>query len=391
MRICRHLRSLALLVGLSLLPSINAVYGSEIIRVALEQQATRVDIVSTDLFQIQLSSHKSVTQRGPFTIRPDGDLLEIAGHQVRVKDVRIRGKSPTMKVSLTPGSTGEWVIGGNIHITHQGSRLQVVNRLDVEEYVTGVVASEISSSWHPEALKAQAVAARTYVLYKKMLNSEEDFDVVASVQDQVYTGHQQVTESIKEAIDQTRGEVITFERRPIFAAYSSTAAGPTEDANNVWSLDVPYLKGVDCPFDAESPRYTWQASVPFDTVEQQLQKEGYPVGTLATLTPYTFTQAGRVNEIRILHSKGELIVRGQDFRRVVGYRTIPSTQFHVESIGRDVVLAGKGAGHAVGLCQWGTKEMAELGYRYTSILQYYYPGTKLRQVDDIILVPPLTP
>ena len=73
---------------------------------------------------------------------------------------------------------------------------------------------------------------------------------------------------------------------------------------------------------------------------------------------------------------------------MVGYRTIPSTQFHVESIGRDVVLAGKGAGHAVGLCQWGTKEMAELGYRYTSILQYYYPGTKLRQVDDIILVPP---
>ena len=225
-RIGRYLYCFALLLGLSLLPCLNAVYGSEIIRVALEQQADRVDIVSTDLFQIQLSSHKSVTQRGPFTIRPDGDLLEIAGHRVRVKNIRIRGKSPTMKVSLTPGSAGEWVIGGNIHITRQGSRLQVVNRLDVEEYVTGVVASEISSSWHPEALKAQAVAARTYVLYKKMLNSENDFDVVASVQDQVYTGHQQVTESIKEAIKRTRGQVITFERRPIFAAYSSTACRP---------------------------------------------------------------------------------------------------------------------------------------------------------------------
>lgn len=379
------------LLGVSLLPSIDHAEASEIIRVALEQQATRVDILSTGLFQIQIPNSRSVTQQGPFTIRTNGDLLEIDGHQVQAQEIHIRGKAATMTMALTGSATGEWVIGGSIHIALENSRLQVVNRVDVEEYVRGVVASEISSSWHPEALKAQAVAARTYVLYKKMLNSGNDFDVVASVQDQVYTGHQQVTESIREAIAQTRGEVITFERRPIFAAYSSTAAGPTEDANNVWSLDLPYLKGVDCPFDVASPRYTWQASVPFDTVEQRLKGEGYSVGTLATLTPYSFTHAGRVNEIRILHSKGELIVRGQDFRRVVGYRTILSTQFHVDSIGRDVKLSGKGAGHAVGLCQWGTKEMAELGYRHSAILQYYYPGTILRQVDDTILVPPASP
>jgi len=98
---------------------------------------------------------------------------------------------------------------------------------------------------------------------------------------------------------------------------------------------------------------------------------------MATLAPYTYTKAGRVNEVRILHSRGALIVRGQDLRRILGYSKIRSTQFRIESIGREVVFSGKGAGHAVGLCQWGAKEMAELGYRYESILQYYYPGTDL--------------
>jgi len=378
---------LVILLGGSYFGSLTSVFASETIRVALDQQAARVEVTSMGIFQLHLPTTQVVLQRGPFSIRPNGNGLEIDGHQVPTQEVVIRGKDPTMTVVLSGSATTQWEVGGTLRIALQNSRLQVVNRLDVEEYVTGVVSSEISSSWHPEALKAQAVAARTYVLYKKMLNSSNDFDVVASVQDQVYTGHLQVTESVRDAIQQTQGQVITFERRPIFAAYSSTAAGRTEDANNVWALDLPYLKGVDCPFDEASPRFSWQASVSFDRVEQRLVQEGYAVGSLATMTPYTFTRAGRVNEIRILHSKGELILRGQDFRRVVGYRTIPSTQFQIESIGRDVVLSGRGAGHAVGLCQWGAKEMAELGYRHTAIVQYYYPGTTLRQVDDTILVP----
>ena len=112
---------------------------------------------------------------------------------------------------------------------------------------------------------------------------------------------------------------------------------------------------------------------------------------MATLTPYTYTRVGRVNEVRILHSKGEMIVRGQDLRRILGYSKIRSTQFHIESIGREVVFTGKGAGHAVGLCQWGAKEMAELGYRYQSILEYYYPGTDLLPYKDVIMVPKASP
>ena len=278
--------------------------------------------------------------------------------------------------------------GGILEVYNRGTTLLAVNRVGLEEYVAGVVSSEISPNWHSEALKTQAVAARTYVLHKKIIGREQPFDVVASVQDQVYKGRSLVSSDIQEAIDDTEGIVVTYQRRPIFAAYSSTAAGPTEDAVNVWDTDLPYLKGVDCPFDEKSPKFQWEAAIGLRDIERDLRNGGYPVGTIATFTPLSFTRAGRVNEIRILHSKGELILRGQDFRKALGYSTLPSTQFSINRFTREVVFSGRGAGHAVGMCQWGAKEMAELGYRYESILQYYYPGTRLRSLRDVDMSPP---
>jgi stage II sporulation protein D len=151
----------------------------------------------------------------------------------------------------------------------------------------------------------------------------------------------------------------------------------------VWSKDLPYLKGVDCPFDTNSPYYEWRAEVPVQTLEQSLRAEGLEVGTIATVTPYTYSRAGRVDKLRILHSAGELILRGQDLRRLVGYSTIPSTQFEIERMGREIVLAGRGSGHAVGLCQWGAKELAERGYPFSTILRYYFPGTDLKPLRQV--------
>ncbi|MGB0911446.1 MAG: SpoIID/LytB domain-containing protein, partial [Nitrospirales bacterium] len=286
------------------------------------------------------------------------------------------------------GKNRQWSLRGGVELKQQGSKILVVNHVDVEAYVAGVVTGEINRSWHPEALKAQAVAARTYVLYKKMMNQRQPYDVLSSVQDQVYQGQAQVNSSVTSAIRHTKGKVITFNRHPILAAYSSTAAGPTEDASYVWDVDVPYLKGVECPFDDQSPRYRWRAAVPLERLERKFRALDYAVGTIATITPFSRTPSGRIDQIRILHSRGELILRGQDFRRVAGYSTVHSTQFKIESIGRDLVLVGKGAGHGVGLCQWGMKEMAELGYSYEAIVRYYYPGTDLMQLSQVNLSTP---
>ena len=284
--------------------------------------------------------------------------------------------------AVSSGDSGTEVsVSGLVHLVRRGKGFLVINRVDVEEYVKGVVPSEVSSTWHPEMLKAQAVAARTYALYQQMLSATREYDVAATVQDQVYRGKQGVDAGILRAVEETRGLVVTYQDAPIYAAFSSTAAGLTEDAMNVWSKDFPYLKGVECPFDLLSPYYQWKSSFKLDTLEKNLREQGFSVGTIATMTPLSFSRGGRVAKLRVLHSGGELVLRGEELRKAVGYTIIPSTQFAIESIGRDVVLSGFGAGHAVGMCQWGAKELAELGYPFSTILQYYYPGTELQNMS----------
>ena len=291
------------------------------------------------------------------------------------------GKNVPMSIAPSPSLR----IGGTLQIMVRDGAMLLINDIDMEEYVKGVVPSEMSAGWHSEALKVQAVATRTYALYQRLANAGREFDVVASTQDQVYRGRQGVDERVQQAVEATRGIVITYQDVPILAAFSSTAAGPTEDAMNVWSKDLPYLKGVECPFDENSPYYQWRVELPVLSLEQSLRKQGIPVGTIAMVTPFLYSRAGRVDKIRILHSDGEVILRGQDFRKAVGYSVIPSTQFEIEALGRVVVFAGRGSGHAVGLCQWGAKELADQGYPYDAILRYYFPGTVLQPAASLRL------
>ena len=363
------------------------------IRVGLADAAQIISIQSADSFSLRLPSGKRFHASGRVTIRGQGAGLLLNERSVAESHVWVEGSSGTYQVRVgtkageadLSDSGQEWVVRGPLEIQSDPSGLALINWIDLEAYVAGVVSGEVGAKWPMEALKAQAVAARTYVLYKKIENQSQPFDVVAGVQDQVYHGHSVRAESVLQAVAATRGQVVTYEQRPIFAAYSSTAAGPTEDALFVWALDLPYLKGVDCPFDEQAPRYDWRTSFTFDYLEQQLRKEGYDVGQVATFTPYTFTPSGRVDRVRLLHSRGEIILRGQDLRRVVGYSKIFSTQFSIESLGPEVVVVGHGAGHAVGMCQWGMREMAELGYDYQSIIRHYYPHTTLLPIERVIL------
>jgi stage II sporulation protein D len=314
-------------------------------------------------------------------IRMQTDQLTLHGGEQGLTLTFPRPSRKPNGASVSSGdSSTEISVSGLVHLVRRGNGFLVINRVDVEEYVKGVVPAEVNSTWHPEMLKAQAVAARTYALYQQMLSAMREYDVAATVQDQVYRGKQGVDAGILRAVEETRGLVVTYQDAPIYAAFSSTAAGLTEDAMNVWSKEYPYLKGVECPFDLMSPYYQWRSSFKLDTLEQNLRQQGFSVGTIATMTPLSFSRGGRVAKLRILHSGGELVLRGEELRKAVGYTIIPSTQFAIESIGRDVVLSGFGAGHAVGMCQWGAKELAELGYPFSTILQYYYPGTELQNM-----------
>lgn len=355
------------------------------IRVLLAQDALQAEILSEKGLAIRVDGGSQQVVGASLAVTPtsDGKIL-VNGVSCSSLDVAAAGPGENLTVSLggTPDRVRPWVVGGALRVTPASGRgLMLINQVQLEDYVMGVVPAEMNSAWHLEALKVQAVVARTYALHQLRMNPDRDYDVVAGTMDQVYRGRTGVDQRVREAVDATRGLTLTHQGLPILAAFSSTAAGPTEDAVNVWSQDLPYLKGVDCPFDGNSPYYQWRAEFRLQDLEDKLIRQGLPVGAIATLTPSAYSKAGRVARVRVLHSHGELMLRGEDLRRLIGYTVIPSTQFEIESIGRTVVLSGRGAGHAVGLCQWGAKEMAGLGYPFETILRYYFPGTQLQAVS----------
>ena len=290
---------------------------------------------------------------------------------------------PTELQELIASSAGGTIhlndlsVGGLLHIVLYRDTLRLINELDVEEYLKGVVPVEISPKWHPESLKVQAIIARTYVLYQRQVNLGKEYDVLATTADQVYGGRKKEHPAADQAVAETSGLVLTFEGELILSAYHSTSAGPTESASDVWGMELPYLKGVSCPFDQNSPYYQWSRSFLMDAVQESFSKAGYTMGTIASLTPFRWTEAGRIGRLRLLHSQGELILKAEDLRRILGYTELPSTRFRIEKIGREIQIRGNGYGHGVGLCQWGAKEMAEMGYSYDKILKYYYPGVRV--------------
>ncbi len=372
------------LTFLLLLPDTS--FADDMMRVLLMQDSQRVEVSAERGVTVQMPNGDTRVFAGSVVARPSAGGLTLNGERASAESVTIRSRSGDLTVTNGGNGTGELkplIVGGSLKILVRGNGLLLVNDVDLEEYIKGVVPAEMSPGWHPEALKAQAVVARTYALYQRMLNKSREYDLVATVQDQVYQGRQGVDHRVQEAVESTRGIAVAHQNAPIYAAFSSTAAGPTEDAVNVWSKDLPYLKGVDCPFDVNAPRYQWRAVLKVQDLENTFRRQGVDVGAIASLTPFAYSKAGRVTKLRILHSRGELILRGEDFRRLIGYSVILSTQFDVESMGWEIALSGRGSGHAVGLCQWGAKEMAEHGYPYTTILAYYFPGTELRRTSSL--------
>ncbi len=392
----------AILAGACLLSLSSEVEAAESLRVLLSADVPRLDVRADNPLWVMDAKGSTQTLRAPVQVVAAETGFLLNGVRMQTEQLTLRGGEQGLTltfprlarksngVAMLSGDSGmEFAVSGVVHLVRKGKGFLVLNRVDLEEYVKGVVPAEVSSTWHPEMLKAQAVAARTYALYQQMLSATREYDVAATVQDQVYRGKQGIDAGILRAVEETRGLVVTYQGAPIYAAFSSTAAGLTEDAMNVWSKEYPYLKGVECPFDLMSPYYQWKSSFKIDTLERGLRQQGFSVGTIETMAPLSFSRGGRVAKLRILHSGGELVLRGEELRKAVGYTIIPSTQFAIESIGRDVVLSGFGAGHAVGMCQWGAKELAELGYPFSTILQYYYPGTELQNMT--LTKPPTLP
>jgi stage II sporulation protein D len=276
----------------------------------------------------------------------------------------------------------EFALSGTIDIKKaKDGRYSVINELTLEDYTGAVVGEEMSSNWPIEALKAQAVIARTYAMYKKKACVGE-YDLCSTVNSQVFTGNAREKVGPALAARQTRGEVLTYDGTIIEAVYHSTCGGKTEDSSCVWDRPYPYLKSRDCRYCQGSPYYIWNRTFSAADIEKALGSCGYRVDGIKSIKVADRSASMRVKQVRVIAVSGAVTMKGTDFRRALGYSSLPSTCFEVRRDGTNFVFVGKGSGHGVGLCQFGAKVMAEQGIGYREILAYYYPGTALMRMAE---------
>ncbi len=259
----------------------------------------------------------------------------------------------------------------------------VVNDLDMEDYLMGVVAEEIPCDWEFDALKAQAVASRTYALYRKKNSGKRPYHVLATVKGQVYSGRRGERASTVRAVRETGGLVLVYNGKVISAFYHSSCGGHTEDAFEIWGIDAPYLKGVDCGCQEISKYGVWEKRFTMKSIALSLGKLGYRLKDISGLDIGSITAAGRVREVALKHAGGTTNLPAETLRQALGYSQVPSVFFEPMASGAEVVFSGRGLGHGVGLCQWGAKEMAQKGFDYKAILGRYYPGTELVRMGEL--------
>jgi stage II sporulation protein D len=256
--------------------------------------------------------------------------------------------------------------------------MDVINVLDAEAYLYGVVPKEMSPKWHIEALKAQAIAARTYVLYQKEKSKDRDYDVIATTASQVYGGAGAESVISNQAVDETKGMVLLYNGKLALTYFHANSGGMTEDARRVWSADVPYLKTVRDDYSVKAPGCLWKLSLNIDKIRVALNRKGVDVGQIEKLMPVDISPSGRVTKIKIFHGGRESVLTGNDFRLKTDPTQVKSTLFTMTNEGDEIHLEGKGSGHGVGMSQWGAYIMAREGFSYGDILRHYYYGVELR-------------
>ena len=312
-----------------------------------------------------------------------------------------------------------------------GNRLSVINRLDIESYLCGVLPYEMSSGWPIEALKAQAVAARNYVINNLNRHKLSGFDLCNTTHCQVYRGVAGHAEDCTQAVEETAGVYLYYDGKPAQTFYFSSSGGRTENVKDVWGSSFPYLVSVEDTYEKteEIPSATWNYNTSFAKLSNQLN--GYGVGTVKDVVITSTTDGERVKTLRVFGSNKTIELKSTEFRTLIGNSLIKGTYFTIEKSGgeplyvlsskqtvkknesafilsgggtvnpakvsamlgkdgiklyepnyTDLVFKGRGYGHGVGMSQWGARGMAEAGFTYDQILTHYFTGTELHTEEQ---------
>ena len=346
-----------------------------------------------------------------------GNALHINGQKVGSSIITLKPNSSSARVLYN-----DVAYRGTLRIIYDGSSIKVINNVSLEDYTKGVLPSEMSPSWNKEALKAQAVAARTFALYSKSRqhSASSGYELCGSSHCQVYSGSGGETDATNQAVDATYGQVMYYNNQIIYAAFHASSGGATENSENVWGSYMPYLRSVTDD-DSRSPYHNWTARFTVAQVEKKLASSGKGVGTLQSLAMVPVSSgdsvtgrssSGRAYGLRFTGSSGNITLTGEQARSTFGLksamfnirteRTAASTAAASKSTSKSkvvdaapeamsnttmklqgvdsIVFEGHGFGHGLGMAQYGANAMAAAGSTYDQILHHYYTDVVIQEI-----------
>ncbi len=308
---------------------------------------------------------------GRASVRLTAGRLEVDGAPVTGPSIRFRAGQDTFDAGV-PGrdtiSVNGFSVRGDVVVRLVHGKLQLINVIPLEEYLAAVLGSEMPRSFPLEALKAQAIAARTYALEKKLKALDAPFHVGSTVLHQVYGGAAREDPRTLEAVQATGGQVLTYDLQPIEAYFHASCGGRTENGAEALGRDLPYLHSVTCPCEG-LPQSRWELTVG----KRELERMGLAGGTQLAVAGRSAT--GRARRVELGRGKQLSAVT---FRERVGYTRLKSLSFEISETEEDTLFRGRGYGHGAGLCQWGAKVLADKGWSYQQILDHYYAGAELQ-------------
>ena len=265
--------------------------------------------------------------------------------------------------------------------------------MNIEEYLCGVLSGEMPSDFNIEALKAQAVAARTYVMYnKENQTSKHKGSAVCTdyTHCQEYKSYEALKELkgeewiknsypiIKQAVNETKGHIIAYDGEPILPLYFSTSSGKTENSEEVFSAEYPYLRSVDSPYDKYAPKYASTLKISNKDFVSKLKNTYSDINIIennlsSQIKILNRSDGGSVEKIKL----GNKELTGRDIRNILN---LNSANFEIKFDTNSLDFVVKGYGHGVGMSQWGAQGMAEEGYKYYEILSHYYKDTTIKDL-----------
>jgi stage II sporulation protein D len=360
--------------------------------------------------------------KGPVAVRESGSSAAVINGSGAVRDLSLEklmvvsgdGKTVSLQTTVSPAiraasgiiqfkggsssglnlvslssSSGSIRYRGGMEFCLEGGKLTAVNVLNIEDYLRGVVPSEMPSAWPPEALKAQAVAARNYALQRVEATRGDTFNVYNNMSSQVYGGYDAETPAANRAVEETSGVVMLSGGKTVSAFFHSSSGGFTENSEDVWSGQVPYIRSKKDPYDQNDKHYNWKVSYTAEQLKDKLAAAGYKFSKVTDVVELDRTSSGaRVMKLAV---KGEAaagkpltveIKNADKVRAALGLKSalFKFTKKYDRSKNlTSVEFTGSGWGHGLGMSQYGARGMALEGNEYQEILKYYYSGIKFAE------------